>query len=130
MSFSQEVIEQLIELARIHRLTCLDIGDGESALRIELPPTTEVPAGTPSSEPAPTEHYVVRAPWVGYFHLPEQELSEGSLIEPDTPVGVIEVLGLPNEVPAGVRGIFEGFLVKEGQPVEYGQPVAKILVTS
>lgn len=130
MSFSPEEIEQLIDLARKHRLTCLEVASGEQALRVELLDATgPSPSAFPPASTQPEKH-LVRAPWVGYFHLPESGLSPGMSVEPDTLVGVIEVLGLPNEVHAGVKGIFEEFLVKEGQSVEYGQPVAKIQVIS
>ncbi|MCL6623051.1 MAG: hypothetical protein K6T17_00355 [Fimbriimonadales bacterium] len=130
MSFSLNEIEELIDLAQRHRLTCLEVCHGERALRIELSQAPEPPADPTSTKSPQQEEHLVRAPWVGYFHLPESGLAEGESVEPNTLIGVIEVLGLPNEVLAGVKGIFEGFIVKEGQPVEYGQPLAKIQVTS
>jgi acetyl-CoA carboxylase biotin carboxyl carrier protein len=130
MSFSLNEIEELIDLAHKHRLTCLEVCQGERALRIELSPSVEPLADPTSSRSPQQEEHLVRAPWVGYFHLPESGLAKGEFVEPHTPIGVIEALGLPNEVLAGVKGTFEGFLVKEGQPVEYGQPLAKIQVTS
>lgn len=47
-------------------------------------------------------------------------------IEYDTVVGLIEVMKLFNEIEAGVQGTIIDVLVKDGDFVEYGQPLFEI----
>ena len=47
-------------------------------------------------------------------------------VEYDTVVGLVEVMKLFNEVEAGVQGTIIDILVKDGDFVEYGQPLFEI----
>ncbi|MEQ8198492.1 MAG: biotin/lipoyl-containing protein [Clostridiaceae bacterium] len=47
-------------------------------------------------------------------------------VEYDTVVGLIEVMKLFNELEAGVQGTIVDVLVKDGDFVEYGQPLFEI----
>ena len=46
----------------------------------------------------------------------------------DTVVGLIEAMKLFNEIEAGVQGTIVDVLVKDGDFVEYGQPLFEIIV--
>lgn len=47
-------------------------------------------------------------------------------VEYDTVVGLIEVMKLFNEIEAGIQGTIVDVLVKDGEFVEYGQPLFEI----
>lgn len=79
--------------------------------------------GNPLSEP---ELYTVSAPVVGKFYLvgdADSALRPGHQIEVGEQVGIIESMRVPHEVHAGVAGEVVDVLVRDGQPVEYGQPL-------
>jgi acetyl-CoA carboxylase biotin carboxyl carrier protein len=69
---------------------------------------------------------------VGVFHR-ARELdgpllaAEGERVEPGRVLGVIETLGLANDVEAPVGGVLAEFLVQDGEAVEYGEPIAAIV---
>ncbi|HVG97514.1 MAG TPA: biotin/lipoyl-containing protein [Chloroflexota bacterium] len=91
-------------------------------------PADPAAAGGPPEAP-PTE---VRAHMVGPFHRSRQAegpvlANEGDLVEPGRALGVIETLGMATEVEAPAAGRLERFLVEDGQPVEFGQPLAVIV---
>ena len=128
--FDQPEIEAIIAAAKRHGLTCVEVQEEGRSVRIELgdvcggpPPAAETPASERNSET------IVRSGLVGVFRLATPEPIEGADVEPETVMGVIEALGLPNKITASVKGRLAAMLVSDGQPVEYGQPLARIEVT-
>ena len=68
----------------------------------------------------------IKAPMVGNFYVvPEPGsppfIEEGSWVEEETQVGLIEIMKVFSSVQAGVRGTVSKVLVANGELVEYGQ---------
>jgi acetyl-CoA carboxylase biotin carboxyl carrier protein len=103
----------------------------------QVPPAAARRASEPA-EPAPstsgtggTGGTVVTAPLLGTFYRAprpgaEPFVKEGSEVEPDTVIGIIEVMKLMNAVHAGLRGRVIEILVQDGALVEYGQRLLRI----
>jgi acetyl-CoA carboxylase biotin carboxyl carrier protein len=126
MSTGGEAVEQVILAAKRQGLTFVKLHDGDFALRLELPPAgagTDIAIGV-SSDPL-TDH-VIHSPMVGYFRRRVDHPSEGAEVVAATTIAVIEALGLPNDIHAGVSGVLDEILVEDGEGVEYGQAVARI----
>lgn len=128
---SERDIEELILLAKQHRLTRLLIADEDASVEISLPPSgvaTAAEAPTPtqpeSDQEARPATVDIRATVVGYFRSPTEHFKVGALVDSDTLLGEIETLGLSNPVIAQARGRIREILVDEGQPVQYGQVIA------
>ncbi len=93
---------------------------------------TAPPAGEPVPEepsmketPGNNLHYVV-SPMVGTFYRAPDPSSEpfieiGEPVQPNQTMCIIEAMKLMNEIEADVSGVVEDILVKNGEPVEYGQ---------
>ena len=47
-------------------------------------------------------------------------------VEADTVLCLVEAMKVMNEITAGDRGIVREILVKNGEPVEFGQPLFRI----
>ncbi len=82
----------------------------------------------PSPEPAPEEPRVVRALAVGVFTRAERastspKVEVGGKVSIGDVVGYIEVMMIPHSVFSTAEGIVDSFLVEDGEPVEYGQPL-------
>ncbi len=111
-------------------------------------PKVEASAPTPAANPAPaakTEELVseespelamennanlhkILSPMVGTFYKspsPEDEayVQVGSKVSADQVVCIVEAMKLFNEIEAEVDGEITEILVKDGQLVEYGQPL-------
>lgn len=94
------------------------------------------PAATPtSSEHAASTQSTglleIRAPMLGTFYCCPKPgaapfVSVGSRVEPDTVVGIIEVMKLMNSTSAGVSGEIVEILVHDGELVEYDQPLIRV----
>jgi acetyl-CoA carboxylase biotin carboxyl carrier protein len=113
-------------------------GDGQPAAppaatqpaEVEAPPT---PASVPQDgtiaapgEPAAGKTEVVTAPLMGTFYRAAKPgeppfVKEGSTVDVDTVLCLIEVMKLMQPVHAGVRGVVEAIHVKDSELVEFGQ---------
>jgi acetyl-CoA carboxylase biotin carboxyl carrier protein len=83
----------------------------------------------PDAPPAqlPAGHTVV-APMVGTFYAAASPkdpafVQEGDEVRAGDSIGIIEAMKMMNEIETEVAGRVAKILVKNGQPVEYGQPL-------
>lgn len=89
------------------------------------PPPPTAPA------PAPGDGTPVTAPLLGTFYRAPKPgappfVEVGSQVEPDTVVGIIEVMKLMNSVTAGLRGEVVEICAADAQLVEYGQVLLRV----
>ncbi len=90
------------------------------------------PSGTLAGTKAEEKNvFVIKAPMVGAFYVapsPESEpyVKVGSAVRPETTVCILEAMKVMNEVRAECSGEILEVLVKNGAPVEYGQPLFKV----
>jgi acetyl-CoA carboxylase biotin carboxyl carrier protein len=90
-------------------------------------PTAATTAPSPADAPSAVEDlFKITSPIVGTFYRSPSPTSDvfvnqGSRVEPETVVCIIEAMKLMNEIQAEVSGTIEKIYVENGQPVEYGQ---------
>ena len=97
-------------------------------------PTPAAPAAPAAAEPAATPDdgsVEITSPTVGTFYTspsPDEPafVDVGSKVKPDTVVCIVEAMKVFNQIPADVSGEITKLLVKDGDPVEYGQPLFKV----
>jgi acetyl-CoA carboxylase biotin carboxyl carrier protein len=100
-----------------------------SIVRSTAPP--EIPGKGPIEEEGVT---VVRSPMVGTFYVaPAPDVapyvSQGKEVKEGDVICIIEAMKLMNEIKAEISGRISDILVKNGQPVEFDQPLFKIQTT-
>jgi acetyl-CoA carboxylase biotin carboxyl carrier protein len=88
---------------------------------------TQPPGAAAEQEELPVGQPII-APMVGTFYAAPSPkdpsyVQEGDTIQPGDRVGVIETMKMMNEIESEVGGRIARILVKNGQPVEYGQPL-------
>ena len=95
-------------------------------------PSPQAPA-VASSAAAPSEAGLVEvaAPLLGVFYRTPKPgeppfVEVGSRVQPETVVGIIEVMKLMNSVSAGVAGEVVEVIAASGAMVEYGQVLIRI----
>ena len=99
-------------------------------------PTDRVEMNVPVSEPViaetisevETNLHKITSPMVGtFYHSPSPDLDPyvkvGSKVSNDSIVCIVEAMKLFNEIEAEVNGEIVEILVKNGQLVEFGQPL-------
>lgn len=144
-----EKIRQLVEMMVTNDVAEMTLRDGE--LEVKLRRSNSNPGGAPSisvqprggagagqnpeTVPAVTsdeeagedvELVAIKSPMVGTFYAaPDPESSAyvqvGSQVTPGTVVCVLEAMKVFSEIKAEVAGTIERILVKNAEPVEYGQ---------
>jgi acetyl-CoA carboxylase biotin carboxyl carrier protein len=111
---------------------------------LAAPPGGFPPAASPStpqSSAAPGTGAVaaglreVRSPMVGTFYRassPEADpfVREGDRVEEASIICIIEAMKVMNEIPSGLAGVVREILVKNGESVEFGQPLFRISADS
>jgi acetyl-CoA carboxylase biotin carboxyl carrier protein len=89
-------------------------------------------AAPPAKPPADEEHIVlVRSPMVGTFYAaPDPDspsyVKVGDMVGPETTVCMVEAMKVFNEIQAETAGKIAAVLGKNGEPVEFGQPLFKV----
>lgn len=102
----------------------------KQAQAVEAAPT-EQPVQTESAETSSASNedlHKILSPMVGTFYQspsPEEEayVAVGTKVSADQVVCIVEAMKLFNEIEAEVDGEIAEILVKDGQLVEYGQPL-------
>ena len=140
-------IRQLVEMMVANDLIELSLRDGEVEvnLRRPNPKSNEAPvlhavhsAAHPNPSALPeakmagevveVEFYEIRSPMVGTFYAsPDPDspsfVQVGSNVGPSTVVCILEAMKVFSEIKAETTGTVERVLVRDGEAVEYGQPL-------
>jgi acetyl-CoA carboxylase biotin carboxyl carrier protein len=145
-------IKKLIELLEESGVAEIEIKEGEESVRIArqsppgiqtvqmMPPTYQAaptqsppaalagPATTLKATAAAAGEHVVTAPMVGtYYSSPspgaKQFIEIGDTVEAGQVLCIIEAMKMMNQIESEVVGTVRAILVKNGEPVEFGQPL-------
>ena len=135
-------ILRIIDESSLDELRIETDGLSLHVVRGGVAPSDEPERERPAARPEPASQVVVApespedgltivAPMIGVFYrapapgeAPFVEI--GARVEPNTIVGIIEVMKMMNSVPAGVAGTIAAIHVENAQPVEYGQPLFRV----
>ncbi len=141
-----ETIEKLADIVSAKDLGEITIADGEKTITVKgkkcpppMPPmgapvmpavpaaAPAAPAETPAASKAPAGK-AIKAPLVGTFYAapsPDQPpfVQVGDTVKKGDVVLIIESMKLMNEVTSDVEGVVQEILVKNGDAVEYDQPL-------
>ena len=79
-----------------------------------------------------SDHHVVTCPFVGTFYrrpTPDAEpyTAVGQRVQKGDVLCIVEAMKLMNEIEADISGTVAAILVEDAKPVEYGQPLYKII---
>ena len=121
-----------MELAYEDGKVLLEKGGAPVAVAVPQPVMPAVQPAAPAEAPQPGEHVVeITAPIVGTFYsAPDPKappfVKVGSAVTPNTVVCVLEAMKLFTAVEAVVEGEITEVLAKDGEFVEFGQPLFKV----
>ena len=140
-------VKKLIELLEESGIAEIEIKEGEEAVRISRMPSgaygSHLPASAPAvanvapvpaptredtaPKPRPNEH-VVTAPMVGTFYAAPTPGAKafveiGDEVKLGQVLCIIEAMKMMNQIEADKAGRVTSIMAKNGDPVEFGQPL-------
>ena len=144
-------VKKLIELLETSDIAEIEIKEGEEAVRISrasrIQPAVAAipapaaaapaPAATTGSElepPAPVAETgeLVESPMVGTFYRAPAPSSPpyvevGQQVKEGDVIGIVEAMKMMNQIESEFSGVVAAILVEDGKPVEFGQPLVRIV---
>ena len=93
--------------------------------------STTTPQDTPSANSESANHNQILSPMPGTFYSapsPEAEpfVKAGDAVKKGQTLCIVEAMKIMNEIEAESNGVISEILIKNGDPVEYNQPLFKI----
>jgi acetyl-CoA carboxylase biotin carboxyl carrier protein len=142
-------VKKLIELLEESGISELEISEGEESVRISRHPRMAMqaaaPVATPMTQAAPltaaampatsagehkprVDEYTVTSPMVGTYYSAASPggkafVEIGSEIKVGQILCIIEAMKMMNQIESDKAGTVTSILAKNGEPVEFGQPL-------
>ncbi len=140
-------LKKLIDLVQESGISELEVTEGEEKVKIvksgapavaqSIPSPLPAPVAAPAPEdsataPAEVPGHVVKSPMVGTFYRSPSPgakpfVEVGDTVKSGDTICIIEAMKLLNEIECDKDGVVKAILVENGQPVEYGEPLAIIV---
>jgi acetyl-CoA carboxylase biotin carboxyl carrier protein len=94
-------------------------------------PQAAAAAPAPAAAPSAQGGVFIKSPTVGTFYSASSPddppfVAAGSRVQPDTVVCLIEAMKVFNQIPAEVSGVIAEVLAKNGDSIEFGQPLFRV----
>lgn len=137
-----DIVQALVETMRSNGLIKLDVTVGDVSIRLRAGGARKVVAPhTPSAEPQAelttatpeiANGHIVTAPMIGTFYsspAPGEPpfVRSGERVDAGQVIGIIEAMKIMNEIVSDRAGIVAEMIAGNGQPVEYGSPLLRII---
>ncbi|MBB3229488.1 acetyl-CoA carboxylase biotin carboxyl carrier protein [Halomonas stenophila] len=148
-------VKKLIELLEESNISEIEIQEGEESVRISRHPNgsaypqPQAPAWPTPAQPAPAapqpavsaepaaeegpgyQGQAVLSPMVGTFYRSPAPgakafVEVGQGVKKGETVCIVEAMKMMNQIEADRDGVIEAFLVEDGEPVEFEQPMVVI----
>ena len=149
-------VKKLIELLESSDIAEIEIKEGEESVRISrgstsapapiayqapAPAPAPVPVPAPSAAAAPAaaapapaaeSGHAIKSPMVGTFYRSPSPSSPvfvevGKHVKAGDVVCIVEAMKMMNQIEADHAGVVEAILVEDGEPVEFDQPLIRIV---
>ena len=138
-------LKKLIDLVQESGISELEVTEGEVKVKIVKsggsatayaappPPPAHAPAlaAAPAAVAPAIPGHMVKSPMVGTFYRSPSPgakhfVEVGDTVKSGDTICIIEAMKLLNEIECDKDGVIKAILVENGQPVEYGEPLAII----
>jgi acetyl-CoA carboxylase biotin carboxyl carrier protein len=149
--FDVRKVRKFIELMNEHDLAEIDLRQNDQRIRLRRGPETVTVAAMPTMAAAPAaaapasggerkaveapadsaNATFIRSPMVGTFYSaanPESPafVKVGDHVGPETTVCILEAMKVFNEIPAECSGRIAAVMAKNGDAIEYNQPLFRV----
>ena len=137
MKINKKIIEELVGYLKEFNLNEIEYGEGTTKVKVSRSInnssiiSTDLRKKQSSNEKNTDSSLKVTSPIVGTAYLaPEPNakkfIEEGQKIKKGQTIMIIEAMKTMNHVPSTQDGVVNKILVKDGEPVEFGQPLISL----
>ena len=137
MKINKKIIEELTNYLKEFNLSEIEYGEGSTKVKVSRSINTSAISGISPSEAKKKQEVIessgsnVTSPIVGTAYLaPEPGAKKfvevGQKIKKGQTIMIIEAMKTMNHVPSTLDGTVSKILVKDGEPVEFSQPLISI----
>ena len=135
MKINKKIIQELVDYLKEFGLTEIEYSDGTTKLKVSKSSNISVassaqPKSLKKDKNEGNDNYVT-SPIVGTAYLAPEPgaktfVETGKKIKKGETIMIVEAMKTMNHVPSTQDGIVDKVLVKDGEPVEFGQPLISI----
>tara|TARA_B100000686_G_scaffold289744_1_gene316641 strand:+ start:1717 stop:2124 length:408 start_codon:yes stop_codon:yes gene_type:complete len=134
MKINKKIIEELTEYLKEFNLTEIEYAEGTTKVKVSrsINSTTITPSEIKKKQAAVESNGTnVTSPIVGTAYLASEPggkkfVEVGQKIKKGQTIMIVEAMKTMNHVPSTQDGTVSKILVKDGEPVEFGQPLISI----
>ena len=137
MKIDKKIIEELVEYLKEFNLSEIEYAEDKTKVKVSRsinnsPVTFSDSIKKQSSSPKNTDTSLkITSPIVGTAYLAPEPgakkfIEEGQKIKKGQTIIIIEAMKTMNHVPSTLDGVVSKVLVKDGEPVEFGQPLISV----
>ena len=135
MKINKKIIQELVDYLKEFGLTEIEYSDGTTKVKVSKSSNIYVsssaqPKSLKKDKNEGNDNYVT-SPIVGTAYLAPEPgaktfVETGKKIKKGETIMIVEAMKTMNHVPSPQDGIVDKVLVKDGEPVEFGQPLISI----
>ena len=137
MKINKKTIEELVGYLKEFKLSEIEYAEGTTKVKVSRSinnpgiSTIDVKKKQPSAEENDVSKSQVTSPIVGTAYLAQEPggkkfVEVGQNIKKGQTIMIVEAMKTMNHVPSTHEGIVDKILVKDGEPVEFGQPLISV----
>ena len=137
MKINKKIIEELTNYLKEFNLSEIEYGEGSTKVKVSRSINTSTISGISPSEAKKKQEVIessgtnVTSPIVGTAYLaPEPGAKKfvevGQKIKKGQTIMIVVAMKTMNHVPSTLDGTVSKILVKDGEPVEFGQPLISV----
>ena len=137
MKINKKIIEELVGYLKEFDLSEIDYSEGSTKVKVSRKIISDNTSSNPvlkkisKVEENKDSSLKITSPIVGTAYLAPEPgakkfVEEGKKIKKGQTIMIIEAMKTMNHVPSTLEGVVSNVLVKDGEPVEFGQPLVSI----
>ena len=137
MKINKKIIEELTNYLKEFNLSEIEYAEGSTKVKVSRAISTSTIPGIAPSEAKKKQEVIessgtnVTSPIVGTAYLAPEPggkkfVEIGQKIKKGQTIMIVEAMKTMNHVPSTVDGTVSKILVKDGEPVEFGQPLISV----
>ena len=137
MKINKKIIEELVRYLKEFNLSEIEYSEGSTKVKVarSLNNLTNISSvissEATSKKPIIDSSLKVTSPIVGTAYLAPEPgskkfIEEGQKIKKGQTIMIVEAMKTMNHVPSTQDGVVSKILVKDGEPVEFGQPLISL----